>query len=125
MKCDGHYSPVNSALARMKSYRSGGPEPEEYHIITGWRQSGIRPISKENVYKRAGFDLLEARDGVDLTELKAPTTEEEFDALLQQIRSSPPETSNQLRKFLTDCFYQDRRSIDLLQENLSYQTICK
>ncbi|OJJ69716.1 hypothetical protein ASPBRDRAFT_182907 [Aspergillus brasiliensis CBS 101740] len=91
------------------------------NIITGWRQSGIWPINKEIVYRRAGFDLLEARDGVDLTELKAPATEQEFDTLLQQIISSPPETSNQLRKFLTDCFYQDRRSIDVLQENLSYQ----
>ncbi|RDH32449.1 hypothetical protein BDQ94DRAFT_145285 [Aspergillus welwitschiae] len=85
----------------------------------GWRKSGTWPVSKGVVYKRAGFDLPEARDVLDPTELKAPTNKEEFYTLLDQMLSSPPETSTQLREFLMDCFYQKSRSIDLLQENLS------
>ncbi|GJP93001.1 unnamed protein product [Aspergillus niger] len=85
----------------------------------GWRKSGTWPVSKGVVYKRAGFDLPEARDVLGSTELKAPTTKEEFYTLLDPMLSSPPETSTQLREFLMDCFYQKSRSTDLLQENLS------
>ncbi|EHA28255.1 hypothetical protein ASPNIDRAFT_54401 [Aspergillus niger ATCC 1015] len=89
------------------------------NVIMGWRNSGTWPVSKGVVYKRAGFDLPEARDVLDPTELKAPTNKEEFYTLLDQMLSSPPETSTQLREFLMDCFYQKSRSIDLLQENLT------
>ncbi|KAI2820994.1 hypothetical protein CBS115989_3338 [Aspergillus niger] len=89
------------------------------NVIMGWRNSGTWPVSKGVVYKRAGFDLPEARDVLDPTELKAPTNKEEFYTLLDQMLSSPPETSTQLREFLMDCFYQRSRSVELLQENLS------
>lgn len=87
----------------------------------GWRNSGMWPVSKGVVYKRAGFDLPEARAALDLTQLKVPNTEEEFHSLLHQMISSPPETATQLREFLIGCYDQKCRAADLLQERLSNQ----
>ncbi|GFN21530.1 hepatocellular carcinoma down-regulated mitochondrial carrier protein [Aspergillus tubingensis] len=89
------------------------------NIFTGWRNSGIWPVSKGIVYKRAGFDLPEARPFPNVTQLDAPITAEVFSTLLRQMDSSPPETAAQLREFLISCFDQQRRTGELFQEALS------
>lgn len=89
------------------------------NIFTGWRNSGLWPVSKGIVYKRAGFDLPEARHVPDRTQLDAPFTAEVFSTLLRQMDSSPPETATQLREFLISCFDQQRRTGELFQEVLS------
>lgn len=98
---------------------TGGCHDSREHSIR-WQSSGLWPISKERIFKRAGFDLanLPQAAGIPSDAATPPPQPDQYNTILRSLESATPERREKLYKYLKDCYLHKCCSTDLLRHEL-------